>query len=340
VRRSPAWLVLALSLASLAARAQILPAGDCAGVYWDLTAAFAAGDRVYARVLVTRAGPGDLNAAGVGYWIAPDGTQTRFQNGRGEGEFEWSESGDRVRIGSTRLEIGAVASSFEVDNDKRGVKLRVAIAAPRQMSSAPIFAGDPEVDVLALGLPAKGSAWRSGMAEPRELRGTATLVRTRHRACEAERSALRLDLHDLAPGSASLLIHERLADGTQRNWLGWHVGRGPLRTLHPESIALEDWRPEKEGPPLPHRLRASDPALHGTVAIGAARLSIDPLDALPRLVRMLYWFGAHPRRIWADATSELTSSGSDALPRGAAIASFSFLRPPETSLLQTHDSGD
>ena len=333
-----AVLAVAIFAAAAGARAQILPEGDCAGVYWDLTAEFAGGDRVYARVIVTRAGPGDLNAAGMGYWIAPDGTQTQFQNGRGEGEFEWSDAGDRVRIGSTRLEVGAAASTFEIDNDKRGVKLRVAIEALRQTSTAPIFAGDPEVDVLALGLSAAGRVWRSGMAQPREVRGTATLVRTRHRACEAERSALRVDVHHLATDVPSLLIHERLADGTQRSWIGWHRTRGALRTLRPESIALEDWRPEKDGPPLPHRLRASDGPLRGTVAIGASHLSIDPLDALPRVVRMLYWFGARPRRIWADATSELVASGSDALPRGAAIVSFSFLRPPE-SLPKTRDSG-
>jgi hypothetical protein len=339
VRSALALIAIALCAAA-GARAQILPAGDCAGVYWDLTASFTSGDRVYARVLVTRAGPGDLNAAGVGYWIAPDGTQTHFQNGRGEGEFEWSEAGDRVRIGSTRLDVGAGETSFQVDNDKRGVKLRVAIEALRETSTAPIFAGDPEVDVLALGLAATGHVWRTGMVEPRKLRGAATLVRTRHGACESDRSALRIDLHHLASDGALLLIHERLADGAQRNWLGWHTPRGPLRTLRPETIALEDWRPEPEGPPLPHRLSVSDRAVRGAVAIGASHLSIDPLEALPRLVRMLYWFGARPRRIWADATSELASGASDALPRGAAIASFSFLRPPETNRQETRDSGE
>ena len=330
--------VLALAavlFAAAGARAQILPEGDCAGVYWDLTADFASGDRVYARVLVTRAGPGDLNAAGMGYWISPDRITTRFQNGRGEGEFEWSEAGDRVRIGSTRLDVGADGISFEVDNDKRGVKLRVAIPARREASTAPVFAGDPAVDVLALGLAASGHVWRSGMAQPREVRGTATLLRTRHGACEPERSALRVDVHRLAPDDASLLIHERLADGTQRSWLGWHRARGPLRTLRPATVVLEDWRAEREGQAIPHRLRVSDRALSGTIAIGATQLSVDPLDALPRIVRMLYWFGARPRRIWADATSELASSGSDALPRGAAIASFSILRPLETSRQET-----
>jgi hypothetical protein len=331
-------LALVLLLAAVGARAQILPEGDCAGVYWDLTALFAGGDRVYARVLVTRAGPGDLNAAGVGWWIGPDGAQTHFQNGRGEGEFDWSPAGDRIRIGSTRLEIGADRTAFEVDNDKRGVKVRVAIDAKLAASTAPIFPGDPEVDLLALGLPATGHAWRTGMAQPRDLRGTATLVRTRYRACESDRSALRVDVHQLSPGGSALLIHERLVGGAQRSWLGWHA-RGPLRTLRPESVALEDWRPEPAGPPMPHRLRPAGGGLTGAIAIGPSHLSIDPLDALPRFVRMLYWFGARPRRIWADATSELASSSSEPLPRGAAIASFSFLRPPETSQLQTRDSG-
>jgi hypothetical protein len=329
----------ALSLAAHGARAQIVPDGDCAGVYWDLTAAFASGDRVYARVLVTRAGPTDRNAAGMGYWIDRDGTQTRFQNGRSEGDFELTAAGDRIRIGSTRLELGDRTTVFEVDNDKRGVKLRLALeATPR--SATPIFPGDPQVDLLGLGRHTTARVWRTGMAAPRELTGFTTLVRTRHRACESERSAQRVDVHRLPPGGASLLIHERLVDGTQRSWLGWRGERGELRTLRPEAVALEDWRAEGDGPPLPHRLRPTGGALTGEVAVGATQLSIDPLDALPRLVRMLYWFGARPRRIWADATSELAASASEALPRGAAIASFSFLRPPEDpSPSQSRDSG-
>jgi hypothetical protein len=332
-----------LSIAGPPARAQILPDGDCAGVYWDLTAAFKSGDRVYARVLVTRAGPTDRNAAGVGYWIDRNGTQTRFQNGRSEGDFELTAAGDRIRIGSTRLELGAAATVFEVDNDKRGVKLRLALEATPQSAATPIFPGDPEVDLLVLGRATTARAWRTGMAAPRELRGFATLVRTRHRACESERSAQRVDVHRLPPGGASLLIHEQLVDGTERSWLGWRVTRGSetgMKTLRPETVALEDWRAEGDGTRLPHRLRPIGGALAGEVAVGTAQLSIDPLAALPRVVRMLYWFGARPRRIWADATSELTAGASEALPRGAAIASFSFLRPPEDpSPSQSRDSG-
>ncbi len=319
--------LLALAFAAIGARAEILPEGDCAGVYWDVTAAFASGDRVYARVIVTRVGPGERNAAGVGFWIAPDGTQTRFQNGRSEGEFEVSDSGDRVRIGSTRLELGEAAQVFEVDNDRRGVKVRLAIEAPRSKSVG-IFPGDPEVDLLVLGRPATARVWRTGMAAPRELRGAATVVRTRHRVCEPEVSALRVDVHRLTANDASLFVHERLVGGAQRSWLGWRGARG-VRTLRPETVALEDWRAEGDGPPLPHQIRPTGRALSGSIAIRAPHLSVDPLDALPRLVRMLYWFGARPRRIWADATSELASNAGKSLPRGAMIASFTLLRPSE-----------
>jgi hypothetical protein len=165
------------------------------------------------------------------------------------------------------------------------------------------------------------------MAETRELRGFATLVRTRHRACESTLSAQRYDVHGFAEQGAAVLIHERLVDGSQRSWLGWRWG-GRMQSVRPDSVALEDWRADGGGPALPHRIRPIGRAVTGEIAVGPAQLSIDPLEALPRLVRMLYWFGARPRRIWADAQSELAVA-SEGLPRGVAIASFSFLRPPE-----------
>ncbi|HKA14005.1 MAG TPA: hypothetical protein VKH41_03230 [Myxococcota bacterium] len=332
--------LLAIALSAARALGGVLPDGGCAGVYWDITAAFASGDRVYARVLVTRAGPGARSAAGLGYWLEPGGVQTRFQNGRGEGDFEFAVSGDRIRIGSTRLDLGGADPAFEVDNDKRGVKLRLALGAAPLPAPVSVFDGDPEVDLIALARPTTARAWHDGMAAPRELSGNATIVRTRHRACEADLSAMRVDVHGLGANGPSLLIHERLTDGTQRSWLAWQSARTELVTARPDAVSLEDWSAADGGTPLPRRLRPVGSGLTGVVAIGAAQLAVDPLDALPRLLRMLYWFGERPRRIWADATSELASGGSSALPRGSAIASFSFLRPPEgPSQTRSRDPG-
>ena len=339
-------LTLGLAALPVLAHSEILPNGDCAGVYWDLTAVFDSGDRIYARVLVTRAGPGDRNAASLGHWFEPDGTRTPFQNGRGEGRFEFSPTGQPVRpslgsaslraedrlhlrIGSTRLDLGDAVHHFAVDNDKRGVKLLVSVEVPTGSEPAPIFAGDLEVELVALGGRTTARVWRTGMDTPRSLRGWTTLVRTRHAACEHSLAVRRVDVHRLGPEGPWLLIHQQLANGVEQSWLGWRAAGGVLRSLRPDEVAFEDWRANAAGSPLPQRLRPKSHELRGSIGIGAVHLSIDPLDALPRLVRMLYWFGASPRRIWADATSELTSSAPETLPRGAVIASFTFLHPPD-----------
>jgi hypothetical protein len=144
VRRAAACLLL---MVAAGARAELPPPGDCAGVYWDLTAAFEAGDRIYARVLLSRIGPGELSAAGQGHWIAPDGAATDFQNGRRAGRFEMDPTGRRLHIGSTTLDLTAATHRLGVDNDKRGVKLRVSVAAADAVS-LPIQSGDLAVEVV------------------------------------------------------------------------------------------------------------------------------------------------------------------------------------------------
>ncbi len=202
MRAAVALLGIAASLGACgAARAQTLPEGDCAGVYWDLTALFATGDRLYARVLVTRAGPGERAAAGIGHWIERDGRATPFQNGRADGRFELDPSGPRLRIGSTRLDLAGPTLRFEVDNDKRGVKIALSIEAAVESASDPLFAGDPEISVLSLGRPVEGRLWRTGMDAPRAVRGFASFVRTRHRARERDLLLARIDVHRLVgPG--------------------------------------------------------------------------------------------------------------------------------------------
>jgi hypothetical protein len=326
LRHGASLLLLGL-LAASAAGAELPPEDDCAGIYWDLTAVFEEGDHLYARVLLSRVGPGDLSAAGQGHWRSPDGVETPFHNGRRAGRFEIGEAGRRLRIGSTELDLSAREHRFEVDNDKRGVKLRVVVDASDVAAHA-VYAGDLAIEVVHLGSPARAHVWRRGMAAPRTLRGHATIVRTTHAACERDLASMRVDVHHLDAERASLLIHQRLTGGRERTWLGWRDGEGLLHTRRPERTKLEGWRRTSSGDALPQRLRPEDHGLSGQIAIGLPLLAADPLDALPRLVRMLYWFGASPRRVWADANTDLTV-GSDTPappPRGPALASFTFLR--------------
>jgi hypothetical protein len=277
MRAAVALLGIAASLGACgAARAQTLPEGDCAGVYWDLTALFATGDRLYARVLVTRAGPGERAAAGIGHWIERDGRATPFQNGRADGRFELDPSGPRLRIGSTRLDLAGPTLRFEVDNDKRGVKIALSIEAAVESASDPLFAGDPEISVLSLGRPVEGRLWRTGMDAPRAVRGFASLVRTRHRARERDLLLARIHVHRLVDPAAALLVYQRRPDGSAQSWVGWRSGDGRTGELRPTEFLVEDWRPggTRDGTPLPRVLRSKGHALAGSIEVGT-RPSLD-----------------------------------------------------------------
>ncbi len=324
-----AWLAAIVCAAD--ARAQLPGPGRCAGVYWDLTAVFDAGDELLARVLLTRAGPGDLNAAGQGHWRDPEGVTTPFQNGRTAGRFEVDASGRRLEIGSTGLDLARASHSFAVDNDKRGVKLRV-VFAPGTAVDETVHEGGLAISVLHLGSRVTASVWRRGMAAPRELTGRATLVRTTHAVCERDLVSLRGEVHGLAGPAAWLWIHERLNDGRDRNWLGWRGEDGSLATRRPDETRLEAWR-EAAGERLPRHIATRGDGIRGGFAIGSPFLAHDPLDALPRIVRMLYWFGADPWRVWAEADAEFSTASRapdvpSLPPRGPALASFTFLREP------------
>ena len=340
-RLAPLLLALSLSLAT-SAGAEIVPDGDCAGVYWDLSTAYESGDRIYARVLLTRAGPGDLNAAALGHWIDPDGVVTQFQNGRLEGSFALASPGPRLRIGSTSLDFSSARRLFEIDNDKRGVKIRIdweaeaPDAAPRRQTSSESLS----ISALDVSRAAVATVWRRGV-QTRALRGFATLVRTRHSVCEREVAAWRVDVHRLA-ARGWLLVHQQLVSGSALSFLD-----APGSAGAEPAVAFEGWQRADGAHPLPSRMRANG-GVFGSIDIGATRLSIDPLEALPRLVRMLYWFGAQPRRIWTDASSNLAWSAGLAalgdppadLANGAAIATFTFLHPPDDpNLSPPPDSG-
>ena len=58
-------------------------------------------------------------------------------------------------------------------------------------------------------------------------------------------------------------------------------------------------------------------------------LRLDPLDALPLAVRMVYSFRARPHRIWVDARVDLApkraAEGTALSLGGAGVAALSFL---------------
>lgn len=338
-RRARRALALAGALALLPAAARAggpptpvdpaarLPRGDEAWEQWDLAAHFDSGDRIYARVLITNQGPGEHTAAAFGSVVTRDGHTTAFSNGRRQGRWQLAAGGRRIDIGSSLLDFGEREQRFEVDNDKRGVKLHVALPGDAPGLAAPPGPAGAQLDLLQLSSPARGSLWLAGMDAPRPLVGRALL--THAWGTRQQTFSLRSQLATL--GSTRGLF---VADGATRaggRW-SWAVSAGEDGSLTPHPDVRVESRPADkldEDYPLPAGIDVRGKDLNASFALKAAPVLVsDPLDALPSLVRMVYSLAGRPRHIWADATAHVALG-----PRGddpeesfesAGIAVFFF----------------
>ena len=81
--------------------------------------------------------------------------------------------------------------------------------------------------------------------------------------------------------------------------------------------------------PVPRAIEMGANHHNGSVLLARTRLEVDPLDALPALLRMVYSFGGRPRHLWVDTAADvvLKSPGRDAVSRieGAGIAALYFV---------------
>jgi hypothetical protein len=311
-----------------------LPRGDDAWEHWDLAAHFESGHRLYARFLITNQGPGDRTAVAFGHLLRPDGEALVFSNGRREGRWQLTDGGRRLDIGSSLLAFGSQRRRFEVDNDKRGIKLHFEVSADAPGLAAPPAPGGARLQLLNLASPAQGRLWLTGMAEPRALRGHALITHSWGARGEAESAALRTDFASLGPGHALFVSDWRAGDGTR--W-SWAASASPGGGLRPHADVRVEERSTEKGAtayPLPERVEVRGKAIESSIALEAPPVLVsDPLDALPSLLRMVYSFGGRPRHIWADAAASVALGPRDDDPVGplelerfesAGIAAFFF----------------
>jgi len=73
-----------------------LLSSESASEHWEFTARFDSGHYFFAEFLITNIGPGERNAAAIGYIIDPGGTPHRFTNGRRNGH--WNLSPDHLSL--------------------------------------------------------------------------------------------------------------------------------------------------------------------------------------------------------------------------------------------------
>jgi hypothetical protein len=332
MKRGLALAALALALPRLAGAvdpAAKLPSGGSASEYWDLVALLDDGFRVTARFVITNEGPGERSAAAFGHVLRTNAAPVVFQNARREGSWRLAPDRRRVEIGSSLLDLSAAARHFEVDNDKRGVKVFLDWSADAGAQSVPAAAlpAGYAVDVLALASPVRASIQVAGMPEPRKLEGRLSLTHTWMQRPESELVLRRIDVASARPGPAAYLLDVLGPAGRRFSWLGIADGDGAPRS--PARLStVESSRPPGSYP-IPSALALDGSDLHGRVSFGPPWLEVDPLAALPSILRMVYSLRGRPHRSWAEAGFEFTWVPRPEHPKvliaGDAVAAFSFL---------------
>jgi len=97
-----------------------LSSAPAASEYWNLTARFDAGYRLFARFGITNEGPGERTAGALWYLVHPDGRVSEFRNGRSKSR--WTLSPDRlyIDVASSTLDLHGPLRRLELD-DRREV---------------------------------------------------------------------------------------------------------------------------------------------------------------------------------------------------------------------------
>ena len=305
-----------------------LPSGDDASEYWDITARFDSGHRFHARFLVTNAGPGDRNAVAVGDLVDPDGRAEPFQNGRRQGRGTLAPGGRELRIGSSRLDLEGHERRVTIDNDKRGFE--VVLDFNEDGTAASVFDEDGyRMDLIQLASPVTGRVQHAGMPEPALVRGHVTVTHTWTGDEEAERVWRRIDVTGLEADPALFASRWTDPQGRVRSWVGFSRDRKIEWFSAQTESQVSPVTRSNEPYPIPTSVRFAAAQAEIDVSLRGVQLQRDPLDALPTAIRMVYSFGARPRRVWVNAAIDAALKpveGRAALPlRSAGTATLNFL---------------
>jgi hypothetical protein len=320
-----------------------LASGNEASEYWDVTALFDSGHRIFARFSISNEGPGDRTGYALGQIVFPDGRVVPFQNGRTEGSWKLSNDRLRMEIGSSVLDLHGPEAHFEVDKNKLGIKFFLDF--PLSQDRMRTWGGSPagyRHDLLALGESVRGTIWvRDVAALPVPVEGRVTLTHVSMAKSEPRLARRRVEPLLLPPGDAPAVYALDLtsAKGGRR---GWMVVR------RPDGVWLETDRFRLEGEgravgsdadyPIPAALAVAPEeapgVVQGRIETRARILSHDPLSIAPRPFRWLLSFRTEPRQIQVGARWALEWTGDDqelAL-QGNGVTSFYFLNPMPSSV--------
>ena len=307
---------------------------DSSSEYWDVTAIFDQGHRIFARFSISNEGPGDRTGYALGQILFPDGRIVPFQNGRLEGDWRLSDDRLRLKVGSSVLDLRGPPHHFEVDKNKKGIKFYLdyeSTGPARTWGSAP---KGVHVDLLTLGAPVSGTIWVRGVVEePVPVTGRITVTHAWMDEGEPSLVRRRIETHALVPdeaGTQLYVVHAlRAAKGREASWAVARAG-DQWREAEGFEVALPGRSPGSEkGYPLPANVEIAGDGLSGRVELGGRLVRHDPLDAAPAAFRWILAFRAKPSHVWLASRHALSWSGGETPLRveGAGVTSIYFMNP-------------
>lgn len=307
--------------------------GDEASEYWDLAASFDSGHQLFARFQISNEGPGDRTAYALGHVRFPDGRTVPFQNGRLEGSWRISQDRLRLAIGSSVLDLHGPPHHFEVDKNKKGIKLFLdydGTGKVRPWTTAP---DGYHLDLLTLGAPARGTFWiRDVTPAPVPVSGSVTVTHAWMNESEFELARLRVEPHGMESESGDVHVYAlgfTPKTGPARSWM---VIRKGLRWLETDGFDLarvgRNASSEKEYP-IPTQLLLDGEDVRGRIDIGRMLLRHDPLALAPGPFRWLLSFRTEPSQVWLESryAIEWLADPEPMRLEGSGVSSFYYLNP-------------
>lgn len=316
--------------------------GDSAQEYWDIIARFDSSYSLFTRFLITNEGPGDRTAVATWYLVAPDGTTVPFRNGRRESRWSLSPDGARIEIGSSVFDQRGDVHALEYDSNKRGIKVYLRFTPRGPLDRTETGAQrEYAMDLLDVGTPVVGTIWLEGMPEPMEVAGTISVTHTWMDRSEADLALRRIEFSSEDQGGAAVYLSEILEpSGTRHRWLV--VERDGEAVYRTESFRVEADPPESlvgDEYPVPGLLRIVGDGVDGKIDPERVLVQVNPLDDIPQPFRFLLSFKTRPRRVWTQASFEVTYRPAPGLPatslQGTGITTVTYLNPLPKTISKT-----
>jgi hypothetical protein len=306
---------------------------DGATEYWDVTAVFEQGHRIFARFSISNEGPGENTGYALGQILFPDGRIVPFQNGRLEGDWSLSDDRLRVKVGSSVLDLHGPPYHFEVDKSKKGVKFFLdyeSTGPPRSWKGAP---RGYHLDLLTLGGAVRGTLWVRGVVDdPVPVSGRITVTHAWMDEGEPGLLRRRIEPHGVTSadgGTNVYAVHAlEVRSSGESTWLVARSGE-TWREADGFGVSLEGRSDgSEEGYPIPRALVLAGRDVRGRIEIGRRLLSHDPLEVAPRPFRWLLSSRTEPSHVWLESRHSLEWLGAAPTSfEGSGVSSFYFINP-------------